>query len=78
MRVGVVPGASWASTPPTLLVKEGYYVSPLDYGRTFDISPDGQRFLMIKDGSADATAAAASLIVVQHWTQELARLVPTK
>jgi serine/threonine-protein kinase len=78
MRVGVVPAASWASTPPTLLVKEGYYVSPLDYGRTFDISPDGQRFLMIKDGSADATAAAASLIVVQHWTQELARLVPTK
>ena len=47
-------------------------------GRTFDISPDGQRLLMMKDGSAEATAAPTSLIVVQHWAQELARLVPTK
>ena len=28
MRVGVVPGPSWVSTPPTLLVKEGYYRVP--------------------------------------------------
>jgi hypothetical protein len=78
MRVGVVPGPSWVSTPPTLLVKEGYYTFPLDPSRTFDISADGQRLLMIKEGGADATAAPASLIVVQHWAQELARLVPTK
>jgi Tol biopolymer transport system component len=78
MRVGVVPGASWVSTPPTLLVKEGYFTSPGNPGRTFDISPDGQRLLMIKEGGGDATAAPASLIVVQHWAQELARLVPTK
>jgi hypothetical protein len=66
------------STPPTLLVKEGYYTSPLDAGRTFDISADGQRLLMIKDAGADATAVPASLIVVQHWVEELKRLVPTK
>jgi eukaryotic-like serine/threonine-protein kinase len=78
MRVGVVPGSSWVSTPPTLLVKEGYYTSPLDAGRTFDISADGQRLLMIKDAGADATAVPASLIVVQHWVEELKRLVPTK
>jgi Tol biopolymer transport system component len=46
--------------------------------RQYDVSHDGQRFLMIKDGGADATAAPASIIVVQHWVEELKRLVPTK
>ena len=33
---------------------------------------------MIKEGGAGQTAAPASLIVVQHWLEELKRLVPTK
>jgi hypothetical protein len=33
---------------------------------------------MIKEGGADGTAAPASIIVVQHWVEELKRLVPTK
>ena len=78
MHVGVVPGASWVSAPPTLLVKEGYFTSPGNPGRMFDISPDGQRLLMIKEDRADTAAAPAGLIVVQHWAQELERLVPTK
>ena len=42
-------------------------------------SPDGQRFLMIKEGGgSDQTAAPPQLIVVQHWVEELKRLVPTK
>ena len=78
MRVGVERGPSWAATTPTLLVKEGYFTNPGgDAGRTYDIAPDGQRFLMIKEGGgADQTAAPASLIVVQHWVEELKRLVP--
>jgi hypothetical protein len=47
-------------------------------GPPYDISADGQRFLMIKEGGADGTAAPASIIVVQHWVEELRRLVPTK
>jgi eukaryotic-like serine/threonine-protein kinase len=78
MRVGVVRGPSWAATTPTLVVKEGYFTIPSWWGRSYDISPDGQRFLMIKEGGADGTAAPASLIVVQHWFEELKRLVPTK
>ena len=53
MRVGVERGPSWAATTPTLLVKEGYFTTPSWLsGRTYDISPDGQRFLMIKEGGA--------------------------
>jgi hypothetical protein len=38
------------------------------------VSPDGQRFLMIKSPSADATIAQPSLIVVQHFDEALKRL----
>jgi eukaryotic-like serine/threonine-protein kinase len=64
MGVGVERGRSWAATTPTLLVKEGYFTIPIWWGRSYDISPDGQRFLMIKEGGADGTAAPASIIVV--------------
>jgi serine/threonine-protein kinase len=80
MRVGVERAPSWAATTPTLLVKDGYSTSPGGFfGRTYDISPDGQRFLMIKEGGdTDQTVAPLQLIVVQHWDQELKRLVPVK
>jgi serine/threonine-protein kinase len=80
MRVGVERGPPWAATAPTLLVKEGSFTIPgANFGRMYDISPDGQRFLMIKGGGGvDQTAVPPQLIVVQHWTEELKRLVPTK
>ena len=79
-RVGVERASSWAATTPTLLVKAGYFTIPGGtFGRTYDNAPDGQRFLMIKEGGgSDQTAAPASLIVVQHWAEELKRLVPIK
>ena len=40
----------------------------------YDVSLDGQRFLMIKPG---AEATPPSIVVVQNWTEELKRLVPT-
>jgi serine/threonine-protein kinase len=77
MRIGVERRESWAATTPTLLIKDGYVTVPGGYtGRTYDISPDGQRFLMLKAGGADQPAAPASLIVVQRFDEELKRLVP--
>jgi serine/threonine-protein kinase len=78
MGVGVARGPSWVATTPTVVVKEGYFTNLNWWGRSYDISPDGQRFLMIKEGGIDGTAAPASIIVVQHWVEELKRLVPTK
>ena len=80
MRVGVARATSWAATTPTLLIKESYFTVPGGFlGRTYDVSPDGQRFLMIKvGGGSDQTAVPPQIIVVQHWTEELKRLVPTK
>ncbi len=79
MRVGVERGPSWVATAPTVLIKEGYVTVPGgNFGRTYDISPDGQRFLLIKPGGAEQAAAPISLIVVQHFDEELKRLVPRK
>jgi serine/threonine-protein kinase len=48
-------------------------------GRTYDVSPDGQRFLMIKDvATGDQNGTPASIVVVLNWFEELNRLVPTK
>ena len=78
MRVGVAPGPTWAASEPTRLFEGRYGASPNQNGRTYDIAPDGKRFLMIKaSGSADQTAAPTSLVVVQNWREELKRLVPT-
>jgi len=69
-------GPSWAATTSTPLIKEGYVTVPGgNPGRTYDISPDGQRFLLIK---AEPAATPITLIVVQHFDEELKRLVPTK
>lgn len=46
--------------------------------RTYDVSPDGQRFLMIKEEVAtNDSSIAPQIIVVQSWTEELKRLMPT-
>jgi serine/threonine-protein kinase len=78
MEVRVARGSSWAATTPTVVVKEGYFTNLNWWGRSYDISPDGQRFLMIKEGGIDGTATPTSIIVVQHWVEELKRLVPTQ
>jgi serine/threonine-protein kinase len=80
MRVSVEHVSTWTATTPVLLIKEGYFMNPAGLAsRTYDISPDGQRFLLFKSGGgSDQTAAAPQVIVVQHWTEELKRLVPTK
>ncbi|HET9384742.1 MAG TPA: protein kinase [Gemmatimonadales bacterium] len=77
MRVGVVPGPTWAATAPIKLFEGRYGAAASQSGRTYDISPDGKRFLMIKP-VVDPTAAPAGLVVVQNWLEDLKRLVPTR
>ena len=52
MRVGVERSQSWKPTAPSQLLKEGYFTIP-DFvaTRTYDISRDDQRFLMIKNSA---------------------------
>jgi serine/threonine-protein kinase len=46
--------------------------------RHYDVSPDGRRFLMIKDSTAaDAKVTPANMVVVLNWLQELRSRVPS-
>jgi dipeptidyl aminopeptidase/acylaminoacyl peptidase len=44
--------------------------------RSYDISPDGRRFLMVKTG--ETAALRSSITVVSHWFDELRARVPVK
>ncbi len=59
---------------------EGVYRTDFPNRPTWDITPDGQRFLMIKgdEGVSETVAAEGKLILVQNWLEELKRLVPTE
>jgi hypothetical protein len=77
MSVRLDGGKTWSASAPTKLFQGSYYQSTLGIGegRTFDVSPDGRRFLMIKDAT-DSAAQPYSLVVIQNWFEELKRRVP--
>jgi Tol biopolymer transport system component len=49
-----------------------------NWGRNYDVVPDGQRFLLPLSREAPSNLAPAQMIFVQHWFEELERLVPTR
>ena len=55
-----------AGTATTLFVTRYFVVGVA--ARTYDVSPDGQRFLMIKNAAA---AQASTMVVVLNWLEEL-------
>ena len=60
---------------PELLFDWRYFAAP--FLRMYDVSPDGQRFLVVGSGvSADAGVARPQITVVLNWFEELKRLVP--
>lgn len=72
MRVPVsVVGSTLGLGPPEVLFTGGSAI-PVE-GRQYDVSADGQRFLMIRTGalSSDEETAANELIVVQNWRELL-------
>ena len=72
-------GAAWSAGSPAKLLDGRYYTGGGgSSGRMYDVSPDAQRFLMIKGDGTDASASQPAIIVVQHWDEELKRLMPTK
>ena len=53
MSVPVERGTTWTAGTPTRLIDAQYYVGVgTNVARTYDVSPDGKRFLMIKEGAA--------------------------
>jgi len=72
MAVSVATAPSFSADAPRRLF-EGRFDRPLASYPNFDVTADGQRFLMFKGIQA---AAAAQITVVLDWATELARRVP--
>jgi Tol biopolymer transport system component len=58
------------------MVFQGEYVSATNQFSNYDISPDGQRFLMLKP-TEQVQAAPTQINVVLNWFEELKQKVPT-
>jgi eukaryotic-like serine/threonine-protein kinase len=63
---------------PVALFKAPPLVSFGAANRFYDVSPDGERFLMIRENDEEGQdGSPARLVVVLNWHEELKRLVPT-
>ena len=75
MAVGIKTEPRLSAGRPRLLFEGAYW----SFGRgrlsrSFDLSPDGQTFVMIE---REEQATLTQIHVVQNWFEELKRLVPT-
>ena len=75
MAVDVATQPSFSAGKPRMLFSSGLYLPSPNGFHFYDVSPDGQRFLMIKQ--SEEAAALTQIVVVQNWFEELKRRVPT-
>jgi Tol biopolymer transport system component len=76
MAAEVRPGAAFDySKPQPLFDTAGYYSTGAPF-RQLDISPDGKRFLALKNLETVAPGVRRSIVVVQNWFAELKARTP--
>ena len=83
MRVLMTPGAPTPfGTPEQLFDGSSFALGGRGefarrHRRTYDVSPDGRRFLMIKSAPTPAQPAAPDrVVIVQNWFEELKAKLP--
>jgi serine/threonine-protein kinase len=74
MVVAIETEPSLSAGAPTALFEASYFRGIVS--RHYDVAPDGERFLMIKQSASED--APDEIRVVLNWFQELERLVPTE
>ena len=73
MAVDITTQPTFSAGQPKLLF-EGSYLLALGYAPGYDVSPDGQRFLMAI--GSEPGASDTQINVVLDWFEDLKRLVP--
>lgn len=74
MEVAIESQPSFSAGTPRPLFEDLYATQ---ISRSYDISPDGLRFLMVKNvGAQQNQSARTEIIVVENWFEELKRLAP--
>ena len=76
MAVSFVPGEPSPQVGKPRLLFEGLFLAnPFPHGRMYDLSPDGERFLMIQENELPPPPTQYNIVL--NWFDELKRLVPT-
>jgi eukaryotic-like serine/threonine-protein kinase len=75
MAVDIAAQPGFTAGTPRMLFEGGYQLAPVPVAN-YDVSPDGQRFLMLKP-SEQAESAPTQINVVLNWFEELKQKVPT-
>ena len=77
MSVDVDTESSFRPGNPEILFSGDYRPYSPNSGRSFDLSPDGRRFLLLTDDQNGTIAGETGRIVlVQNWFEELKERVP--
>jgi len=78
MSVPVETGTSFKAGSPTVVFRGDYPV--IQNGTQYSVTPDGKRFLMIKDAAVKPGAGAPpqQINIVLNWIEELKQRVPPK
>jgi eukaryotic-like serine/threonine-protein kinase len=73
-----IDGPTLSFGNPSKVLDAKYYGGT--FMRSYDVSADGKRFLMIKDGGAGDTPSSppSGFVVVLNWFEELKQRLPTK
>jgi Tol biopolymer transport system component len=74
MAVDIVTQPTFSAGKPRMLFEGQYVPAPVTFSN-YDVSPDGQRFLMIKANEQES--APTQINVVLNWFEELKQKVPT-
>jgi len=73
MVVSVENEPTFRAEPPRILFEGVYRNALFSYGSNYDISPDGQNFVMVRASGEEQD----EITVILNWFEELKRLVPT-
>jgi Tol biopolymer transport system component len=75
MTVEITEQPGFSAGKPKVLFEGQYKVDQFPgTGNNYDVSSDGQRFLMVKE--TEQSKSATQIIVVQNWFEDLKRRVP--
>jgi serine/threonine-protein kinase len=76
MSVRIATTPTFQAGTPEPLFANPYLAT--GWGRTYDVAPDGRRFLLTFRKEPPPPLPPAQMVLVQHWFEELKRLAPAK
>ena len=67
--VQIATTPSFTNGPPTKIASARYFSA--NQARSYDVTPDGRRFLFIKDAAPNPSATPVSMVVTLNWFDEI-------